>query len=126
MKITELSFLTDENIDPDVVSYLRSRGFDLMDVVESGWEGMDDEQILDKAHSQGRTVMTHDSDFGTLAIAAGKPFTGIIYLKPGHIKTEFTLQSVAALLEKVEDVAPPFIIVAHHGQSGIRIRYRQK
>jgi len=126
MKITELLLLSDENIDPDVVSYLRSQGFDLLDVVESDWEGMEDEQILDKAHSQGRAVLTHDGDFGTLAIAAGKPFTGIIYLKPGHIKTEFTLQSVAALLEKVEVVELPFIIVVHPGKSGIRIRYRQK
>ena len=79
MKITELPLLTDENIDPEVVVYLRSEGFDVVDVLESGWAGMDDEQILDIAHDQGRAVVTHDSDFGTLAIAAGKPFTGIIY-----------------------------------------------
>jgi predicted nuclease of predicted toxin-antitoxin system len=88
--------------------------------------GTDDEQLLELAHSQGRAILTHDSDFGTLVIAAGKPFTGIIYLKPGHIQTMFTLQSITALLEKLEEVFPPFIVVVHHGHSDIRIRYRQK
>ncbi len=53
-------------------------------------------------------------------------FTGIIFLKPGHIETKFTLQSIDALLEKVQEVTPPFIIVIHHSMLGIKIRYRQK
>ena len=118
--------LADENIDPEVVRFMRSKGFDVQDVIENGWAGLDDEQILELAHRDGRAVVTHDSDFGTLAIPKGNPFTGIFYLKPGHIDTAFTLQSVTALLEKVEEVHPPFIVVVQHGRSGIRIRYRQK
>ncbi len=126
MKITDLPLLTDENIDPDVTSYLRSQGFDVFDVLENNLMGTDDEQLLELAHSQGRAVLTHDSDFGTLVIAAGKSFTGIIYLKPGHIRTNFTLQTIAALMSQVKDVHPPFIIVAQHSLTDVRIRYRQR
>jgi len=126
MNLREFPLLTDENIAPEVVTWLRSTGFDIFDIVENGLMGMDDEQILDLAHNQGRIVVTQDSDFGTLAIPMNKPYTGIIFLKPGHILSEFTIQSLSALLRKVEEVVPPFIIVVHHGFAGIRIRYRQK
>ena len=126
MNLNVLPLLTDENIDPGVVAYLRSEEFDVLDVIESGLSGSDDEQLLEIAHAQGRVVITHDSDFGTLVVAAGKPFTGIIYLKPGHIQTTFTMDSLQALLNKLPKVQPPFIIVVQHGREGIRIRYRQR
>jgi predicted nuclease of predicted toxin-antitoxin system len=34
-------------------------------------------------------VLTRDGDFGTLAIHAGEPVTGIVYLRPGHISALF-------------------------------------
>lgn len=46
MKLTEIPFLTDENIDPQVVVRLRSEGFDVFDVLENGLTGTDDEQLL--------------------------------------------------------------------------------
>ncbi len=126
MKITDTPLLTDENIDPSIVGHLRKLGFDVFDIVENGLAGSDDETILDLANQQKRVVVTHDSAFGTLVIASGKPFAGIIYLKPGHIQTEFHITSIKALLEKVEEVTIPFIVVVFHSQAGIRIRYRQK
>lgn len=60
--------LTDENIDPDVVAGLRRLGFDVLDVVESGRAGVGDVELLRWAVSQGRVIVTHDADFGTLAI----------------------------------------------------------
>lgn len=126
MKLLEIPLLTDENIDPEVVEALRFHGFDVFDVVENGLGGSEDEWLLDLAFQQNRAVVTHDSDYGTLVIAENKPFFGIIFLKPGHIETEFTLQSVEVLLEKVPEVIAPFFIVVHHAVAGIRIRYRQR
>lgn len=39
MRLEEFPWLTDENIHPEVVAYLRSRGFDVLDVKEQGWQG---------------------------------------------------------------------------------------
>jgi len=39
MKINSLKFLTDENVSPKVVSYLRKKGVDVVDVKEKGWHG---------------------------------------------------------------------------------------
>ena len=44
--ISDFSLLTDENIHPDVVTYLRNKGFDVLDVKEQGWHGKKDTDIL--------------------------------------------------------------------------------
>ena len=36
MKLRDFGLLTDENLDPDVVAFLRRQGFDVSDVCEDG------------------------------------------------------------------------------------------
>lgn len=98
MKLTDYPRLTDENIDPAVVNYLRQAGFDVRDVVEDQWIGSTDRHLLTLAVSEGRVVVTHDSDFGTLAIGQQEPVIGILYLRPGHIDSQFTIDSIQVLL----------------------------
>jgi predicted nuclease of predicted toxin-antitoxin system len=52
------------------------------DVVWTGdWsEDPGDEEILTKAHNEGRILVTLDKDFGELAIVKGKPHSGILRL----------------------------------------------
>ena len=124
MKLQELALLTDENIAYPVIEFLRAQGFDVVDVAALGLLGKSDKEVLAVAHGQNRLVVTQDSDFGTLTLAARQPFTGIIYLKPGHIRPEFTIESLRAVLTHVTDVAIPFLIIVQHTDAGIRIRYR--
>jgi len=41
-----VKFLTDENIFPAIVYFLRQRGFDVADVREKGLAGADDDTII--------------------------------------------------------------------------------
>lgn len=52
------------------------------DVIWAGaWEeDPGDEEILAKAHSEGRVLVTLDKDFGELAIVRGLPHAGILRL----------------------------------------------
>jgi len=125
MKLQDCKFLTDENIQGEVVQFLISKGFDVVTVFEWKLDGQDDETVLRFAHLQGRIVLTHDSDFGTLTVAGNKPFTGIIYLKPGHIAPKYTIQSLETLIDHSEDLDLPCIIVLQHTSSSIRIRVRR-
>jgi predicted nuclease of predicted toxin-antitoxin system len=81
--------------------------------------------LLTLATHQNRVVLTHDSDFGTLVIAEGKPFIGIVYLKPGHILPQFTLESLEAVFREIDFIENPFIIVAKHNGTTTRVRIRQ-
>lgn len=125
MKLINYAFLTDENINPIIVQALRHRGCDVFDVVEQRLNGNDDTFLLSLATKLNRVVLTHDSDFGTLVIADGKPFIGIVYLKPGHIIPQFTLQSLEAIFTEIDFIENPFIIVAKHNGITTKVRVRQ-
>ena len=125
MHITNYQILTDENINPKTVQYLQAKGFDVFDVVEERLNGNDDAFLLALATEKNRIVVTHDSDFGQLVIADGKPFIGIIYLKPGHILPNFTIQSLEAIFAEIDFIENPFIIVAKHLGNTTKIRVRQ-
>lgn len=91
MRLHEYTFLTDENVHPAIVAALRTMGYDVLDVRESGWIGSDDVAILQRAHSLNRVVITHDRDFGAMSIARLEPLMGVVFLRPGHIDPQFTL-----------------------------------
>lgn len=124
MKLRQFPLLTDENVDPDVVAGLRQLGFDVLDVVENGREGADDVDLLRWATSQGRVVVSHDADFGTLAILQNEPLVGLIFLRPGHIDTKFTMETIEVLLQTDPDVKPPFVLVARRSGDQVTIRVR--
>jgi predicted nuclease of predicted toxin-antitoxin system len=124
LKLWDFKLLTDENIHPAVVQFLRSQGFDVLDVATANLQGGLDVDVLRHAVTEGRVVVTHDSDFGTLAMLAGEPIIGIVYLRPGHIDTKFTTESIHELLRAALDLTPPFILVAHRRDGYVTIRLR--
>ena len=125
MKLAEYPFLADENIHPEVIAHLRDNGFDLLSVVEAGLIGSSDEKVLQFAFEAGRIVLTHDSDFGTLALAYQQPIVGILYVRPGHIQPAFTIDSLAAILDRTYEITPPFIVVGTRQGQRVHIRARQ-
>jgi predicted nuclease of predicted toxin-antitoxin system len=85
VKPLDFPLLTDENVAPDVVAGLRARSCDVRTAWDEHLIGRPDVHVLEHATSQGRVVVTQHVAFGRSAIRSGTPFTGIIYLRPGHI-----------------------------------------
>ena len=108
----------------DVIEFLRRAGLDVQSIAEQGQFGLPDAQVLQQAAEAGRVVITHDSDFGSLALMGAK-FTGIIYLRPGHIRADFTIKTLEAIRDKAPEVKPPFILVAERTGDTVKIRVRQ-
>jgi predicted nuclease of predicted toxin-antitoxin system len=72
--------LTDENVHPEVVAFLRERGCHVLDVKEQERVGTTDRELVRLAVEEQRTILTHDRDFGRLLMAQEKLFpTGVIY-----------------------------------------------
>lgn len=94
MRLSDARWLTDENIHPDVVAHLRVRGLDVLDVRERRWPGRRDDELLEEAHREGRIVLTHDGDFGTLALLGRRPVVGIARVRPGHIRVQVTIGGI--------------------------------
>ena len=125
MKLADFGLLTDENINPVIVHWPRTFGFNVFDVRQDLQLGMTDVELIRQAHAQVRVIVTHDRDFGTMAVAGGEPLTGILYLRPGHAKPEFVQESMETLLRQAVEVTPPFIIVVERVGTDVRIRLRQ-
>jgi predicted nuclease of predicted toxin-antitoxin system len=125
MRLTEFKLLADENIEPQVVAFLRSQEFDVTYIPEMGWQGRRDIDILIEATIQNRVVITQDDDFGKIVFTTSTPFIGIIYLRPGHFFPERTIAALQNLLTHDElDYSIPFILVVEDKISYIKIRLR--
>ena len=124
MKPLAFPLLADENIHGDVVKALIAEGRDVLSVCALGLVSRPDVEIIRRAHADGRVVLSHDSDFGKLVIQDGEPFTGIVYLRPGHISAQFVLEILTAIDKAALDVTPPFLLVAERKMDTVRIRLR--
>lgn len=121
MKFTSLKILTDENISPRIVAFLRENSFDVLDTKEQNWHGKEDAFILSQAMKADRFVLTFDSDFGALTIHDRKQFYGIIYLRPERPTSANTIDVLKKLIEINPDVSPRQIIVITDKKVRIRL-----
>lgn len=121
MKLHNVNILTDENISPKVVRFLREHGVNVLDTKEQGWHGKYDEDLLNIAYQQQRFILTHDSDFGTLAINQEHPCYGILYLRLKNLKPQNVISVYQQVLSMDVDMFPGTILVIE--EKRIRIRH---
>lgn len=124
MKALDYPLLTDENIQLETVHALRSSGKRVRTVWDEGLDSRDDAEILQYAHAREWVVVTQDRDFGNLSIRLGAAYTGIVYLRPGHIDSALVLESLSAIESMPIDVTPPFMVVAERRAEVVRVRVR--
>lgn len=124
MRLQDCAFLTNENLHPEVVEFLREQGHDVLDLKETGLIGAGDLDVIRRAHAEERVVLTHDRDFGRLVVLDREAFTGIVYLRPGHLDPGFTIGTLRALLAKAPTLEAGFIVVAQRKERSVQIRVR--
>jgi predicted nuclease of predicted toxin-antitoxin system len=106
---------------PKVVAFLRNDGIDVLDTKEQGWHGKSDDELLEIAYQEKRWVLTHDADFGTLAIHEGKPYLGIIFLRVKNLQSHNVIKVCSQLLHHDVDLSLYALVVVEEA----RIRIRQ-
>ncbi|MFM9946825.1 MAG: DUF5615 family PIN-like protein [Saprospiraceae bacterium] len=124
MKLSDFKLLADENIDPDLIDYLRNQGFDIKGVKDVGLIAAKDPAWLKLANLEDRVIVTQDSDFGKIIFTQATDFTGIIFLRPGSLFVNFHIQTIQAILAADPDLFPPFILTAKNVGNSVRIKIR--
>ena len=124
-KINELKLVTDENIQPEVVAFLRKKNFDVFDIKELNYIGKSDDFIFKFANKEKRVIVTHDSDFGRLLFSKTYQFSGIIYLRPGHFNPQVSIKSIEILISQNLNVNFPFIITVDNNLQKVKMRIRE-
>jgi hypothetical protein len=77
-----LTGYADEHVKAAIVAGLRNRGMDVVTVQERGQRESADEILLESATSEGRLLLTNDTDFlriHTEWMSAGRDHAGIVY-----------------------------------------------
>jgi hypothetical protein len=72
-----------------------------------------------------RLLVTHDGDFGRLAVAAGEPVVGIVFLRPGHLEVGFSQATLDFLYRNTGEIEPPFLLVGEHSGTQVKMRLRK-
>jgi predicted nuclease of predicted toxin-antitoxin system len=92
-----MRLLLDENVAPAVAPRLSIDGFDVRLAADARGRGSADSALIEFAVAQGRTIITHDRDFGLLAARRaeqGLPRCSLLLLRPGAASVEEVLQAI--------------------------------
>ena len=109
--------LVDESTGKRLAALLASAGHDVVfvgDVMPSS----SDEEVLAKAESEKRILISDDKDFGELVIRQRKPATGVTLLRTLSVSPHSRLGEVAKILNDID--AKGKLIIVKEGR--IRVR----
>ena len=120
MKPGHSRILTDENVSPRVVAFLRATGYDVSDIKELGLFGLPDREVLARAHAEQRIIITHDADFGMLAINQGVPFIAIIYIRLRNLSADTVIGVLDRFVKTEIDINNGMLVVIEEDRVRVR------
>ncbi len=106
-----LALYMDENVHGAVTRGLRQRGVDVLTVQEDGLAATPDPQVLDRAGTLGRVLVSQDTDLLIEAVRrqrTGESFRGVIYAAQdpsavGGYVADLEIMAKATTLEEYAD-----------------------
>jgi len=102
MNPSELKFLVDVGIGKKVEAYLKSQGYDTKTVRDID-SRMEDKEIIQKAVSENRMVVTMDKDFGELVYHSSMKHSGVLLLRMEDATGQEKLQIIKNILTKYSE-----------------------
>ena len=106
-----MRILANENFPGDAIAALRQRGHDVA-WIRAEAPGSSDRQVLARAETEDRVLITFDKDFGELAFRAKLPAsTGIILFRISAPSSAHVARVAVAALESRTDWAGHFAVV---------------
>lgn len=97
-----MRLLIDENLSARIVGTLQEAGHDAVHVTAAGLANTDDPIVLDAAASDGRVVVTADTDFGALLASRGASSPSVLMLRSAdHLTPDEQAQLIVAVLAQV-------------------------
>jgi predicted nuclease of predicted toxin-antitoxin system len=116
-----MRFLVDECTGPAVAQWLREQHPKVFSVYEQA-RGMDDDEIVQKAFTESRTLITNDKDFGEKIYREQWPHRGIVLLRLDDERAAVKIDALRRLLEQhAERLADHFIVVTE-----TRVRFARR
>jgi predicted nuclease of predicted toxin-antitoxin system len=106
-----MRILANENFPGDAIAALRQRGHDVA-WVRTDAPGSSDRQVLRRAETENRVLITFDKDFGELAFRANLPASsGIILFRISALSSSHVARVAVVALDSRTDWAGHFAVV---------------
>ena len=94
-----MRFLADMGISQKTVAWLVSKGHEAVHLRTLGLQRLPDSQIVEKARSEQRIVLTLDLDFGYLMAVSGEHLPSVIIFRVSDERSEFVTERLSDVLE---------------------------
>ena len=114
-----MKFLIDECTDIRLSDYLQSRGHDAPSIVRDYQRSIADRDVLNIASSEGRILITDDTDFGELVFLHERRHSGVILFRLGPRALALQQDRLDYLLDHHAEELNGFVVV---DEDAIRIR----
>ena len=106
-----MRFLVDESTGPVVAEWLIEQGHEVFSVYDLA-RGMDDDDIVEKAHKENWLLITNDKDFGDKVFHEQKPHHGVILLRLDDERASSKIAVLKRLLQSYADQLSERFVVA--------------
>jgi len=114
-----VKFFADENVESQIVEYLRLSGNDVVYITEIS-PGATDNTVLELAKKEKRILITNDKDFGEIVFLQRKATAGIVLMRFDNEDSSVKIASLKTLLNKYnKKMANHFVVI---DEERIRIR----
>jgi predicted nuclease of predicted toxin-antitoxin system len=98
-----LKLLLDQGLPRGARSLLQQRGYDVVHTGEIGLATATDEDILARARTDNRVVVTLDADFHTLLALSGAPRPSVVRIRLEGLRAEGLVELLAVVLGRCEE-----------------------
>ncbi len=98
-----MKFLVDMPLSPVLATWLGAKGHDAVHASELGLERATDEEIIDRAKNDGRTVITADLDYPRLLALAAATGPSLILFRGGDWSEAEIIARMAQVFSALEE-----------------------
>lgn len=117
-----MRILADAHISPHTVQHLNSLGHDAIRVTDIMPANAPDHDIIDRAVSNGRVVLTQNLDFGDIVAVSGMSQPSVIQLRLSDALVDSVNRILDLMLPQLETSFANGIIATVNDDAHIRIR----
>ncbi len=98
------------------VEWLRARGYDATHLLDEGLERLPDSEIVQKARSEGRCVLTVDLDFAQIVSLSGSGIPSVIIFRQPDKRPQVINEHLSTVIERFSDdlAAGAIVSVGEH------------
>ncbi len=116
-----MQFLADMGVSLQVVEWLRAAGHDAVHLREQDTATAAQRRHFQKAHAEGRIVLTFDLDFGEIVAGSAGKVVSVILFRLRNTRSAFIITRLAVALQQSSvELQSGAVVVVEDGRHRVR------